>query len=74
MCGNRAGAYTVLLDLNGMNGYRLQQLVGEMRPHAIVHSLSELQELLARECVLVPPPLVHAAIEEASVEPTAANS
>ncbi|KAJ9505202.1 hypothetical protein QJQ45_011230 [Haematococcus lacustris] len=44
--GNRAGALTALLDLDGVNGYRGAQLEGEQKPTFIVHSLHELLDLL----------------------------
>ncbi|KAF5834840.1 HAD-like domain-containing protein [Dunaliella salina] len=64
VCGNRAGALTVLLDYNGMHNYEEQDLQGELRPTFLVRSLPELQDLLRKEFQLVPPPNPHAAIEE----------
>ncbi len=66
VCGNRAGALTVLLDHNGMNGFALNAarlLVGEQSPAVIVSSLSELQAFLRDKCDLRPPPKPHAAVE-----------
>eukprot|EP00199_Chlamydomonas_sp_CCMP681_P005675 CAMPEP_0119103936 /NCGR_PEP_ID=MMETSP1180-20130426/2272_1 /TAXON_ID=3052 ORGANISM="Chlamydomonas cf sp, Strain CCMP681" /NCGR_SAMPLE_ID=MMETSP1180 /ASSEMBLY_ACC=CAM_ASM_000741 /LENGTH=240 /DNA_ID=CAMNT_0007088561 /DNA_START=114 /DNA_END=836 /DNA_ORIENTATION=- len=60
--GNRAGAVTILIDYNGMNGYRQETLIGERRPTHVVHSLGELQVLLTTQYTLQPPPNPHAAV------------
>lgn len=73
VCGNRAGALTVLLDLNGSAGHRNSAaaggLEGELLPTHVVHSLTELTQLLSEPCryVLAPPPNPHAAVEAVSV-------
>ena len=53
VCGNRAGALTILLDhTHGPP----EVLEGEMRPTHVVRSLPELTSLIQREYRLLPPP------------------
>ncbi|KAF8055985.1 haloacid dehalogenase-like hydrolase domain-containing protein [Scenedesmus sp. PABB004] len=56
VCGNRAGAVSVLLDTQGrFTGLDDPQLQGECAPAAIVRSLTEFQALLAQAFDCRPP-------------------
>lgn len=56
VCGNRAGAVSVLLDTEGRyNGIDDPSLAGECRPAVLVRSLAEFQQLLLTEWQLLPP-------------------
>ncbi|GIM12117.1 hypothetical protein Vretimale_15537, partial [Volvox reticuliferus] len=60
--GNRAGAITVLLDYSGEGPSSVprrtpESFSGDQRPHHVVGSLNELQELLENCYTLLPPPL-----------------
>ncbi|KAG1654128.1 hypothetical protein FOA52_012180 [Chlamydomonas sp. UWO 241] len=46
VCGNRAGAVTILLDYDGKNGYSADQFEGEMRPTHVVTGLSQVEGIL----------------------------
>ncbi|KAG2433471.1 hypothetical protein HYH02_012589 [Chlamydomonas schloesseri] len=57
--GNRAGSLTCYLDNGGGGGppaHTPDSFSGEQRPTHVVSSLSDLQELIAREYTLVAPP------------------
>jgi FMN phosphatase YigB (HAD superfamily) len=53
VCGNRAGARTALLDVEGRYANAPPQ--GEEAPTHAVRSMGELAELLRREYQLLPP-------------------
>ena len=55
VCGNRAGAVTILLDEQGRWGHG-EALQGEEQPHFIVRSLREVQQVLEQQLQLLPPP------------------
>lgn len=46
VCGNRAGAITILLDYNGKAGHKAEDLHGEQRPTHVVQSLLDVVDLL----------------------------
>lgn len=46
VCGNRAGATTVLLDTEGMHACRGESMEGEQRPHYYATSLSDVEGIL----------------------------
>ena len=54
MCGNRAGALTILLDERGAWNHA-SELQGEERPTFLVRSLQEVQRVLETELELQPP-------------------
>jgi hypothetical protein len=54
VCGNRAGALTILLDEKSQWGSP-EELQGEERPHFIARSLHEVQQVLAERLELLPP-------------------
>jgi hypothetical protein len=54
VCGNRAGAVTILLD-EQQRWRNPAELPGEQRPHFVARSLREVQQVLQQELVLVPP-------------------
>lgn len=55
VCGNRAGALTILLDQEGRWGAP-EELPGEERPHWIARSLADVQAVLSERVELLPPP------------------
>ncbi|EFN52132.1 hypothetical protein CHLNCDRAFT_27049, partial [Chlorella variabilis] len=54
VCGNRAGAVTILLDEERRWG-SVMELQGEERPHFIARSLGEVQQVLEHHVELLPP-------------------
>lgn len=54
VCGNRAGALTILLDEH-QRWPAADALQGEERPHFIARSLHEVKEVLQQEVRLIPP-------------------
>lgn len=57
VCGNRAGAVTILIDTLGQYSSRDDpQLEGERRPHFHVKSLHEVVDVLRTQVELQPPP------------------
>jgi hypothetical protein len=54
VCGNRAGALTILLD-EQQRWEAPEQLQGEERPHFIARTLREVQDILQKAVELVPP-------------------
>lgn len=54
VCGNRAGAVTILLDEQRRWGSP-KELPEEQRPHFIAASLREVQQVLQHELAMVPP-------------------
>ena len=54
VCGNRAGALTILLDEKSQWSSP-EELHGEERPHFIARSLQEVQQVLAEQLELLPP-------------------
>lgn len=54
VCGNRAGALTILLDEHH-RWPAADALQGEERPHFIARSLHEVKEVLQQEVRLIPP-------------------
>lgn len=54
VCGNRAGAVTILLDTEGRYSGP-ESLQGECRPTVVAKSLSEVHELLQTTFELLPP-------------------
>lgn len=54
VCGNRAGAWTVLLDEEGR--YTEADLQGEAKPHFTVSRMSDIVQLLQENFELLPPP------------------
>ncbi|KAI3426065.1 hypothetical protein D9Q98_008033 [Chlorella vulgaris] len=54
VCGNRAGALTILLD-EERRWDSAEQLQGEERPHFIARTLQDVQQLLEQQVELVPP-------------------
>lgn len=56
VCGNRAGALTILLDEHH-RWDSAEALQGEERPHFLARSLPEVQAVLQQRVQLLPPPL-----------------
>lgn len=54
VCGNRAGALTILLDEARQWG-GVEELPGEERPTFIARSLHEVKQVLEQQLQLVPP-------------------
>ena len=54
VCGNRAGALTILLDEHH-RWPAADALAGEERPHYLARSLHEVKEVLQQEVRLIPP-------------------
>lgn len=55
VCGNRAGALTILLDEH-RRWDSAEALQGEERPHFLARSLAEVQAVLEQQVQLLPPP------------------
>ena len=55
VCGNRAGALTVLLDVEGAHAGAAGAPAGEAAPTHVVHSMDELRRLLLEKYELLPP-------------------
>lgn len=53
--GNRAGAWTILLDTEGTHRERGQGLEGDLRPHFYAASMQEVQQILTTELQLPSP-------------------
>lgn len=54
VCGNRAGALTILLDEDKRWG-AAEELQGEERPHFLARTLADVQRVLAEQVQLLPP-------------------
>ncbi|KAL4436652.1 hypothetical protein ABPG75_003791 [Micractinium tetrahymenae] len=55
VCGNRAGALTILLDEHH-RWHSAEALQGEERPHFLARSLADVQAVLQQRIQLLPPP------------------